>query len=49
MDSSVVEWEEVADILSQFCLFVDEPEMRWFKKAWQGFMDVGRRLFGRSA
>jgi len=40
-----IEWEEVSDIFRQFCLFVDEPEMRWFRKAWQGFVQAGKASY----
>ncbi len=45
MDSPTIDWEEASDIFKQFCLFVDEPEMRWFKKAWQGFVDAGKASY----
>ncbi len=45
MSSPTVEWEEVSDIFRQFCLFVDEPEMRWFRKAWQGFVQAGKASY----
>jgi hypothetical protein len=45
MGSPTIGWEEASDIFTQFCRFVDEPEMRWFKKAWQGFVDAGKTSY----
>ncbi len=45
MDSPAIEWEGVSDIFATFCLFVGEPEMRWFKRAWQGFVDGGKASY----
>lgn len=45
MSLPTIEWEEVADLFRQFCLFVDEPEMRWFKKAWQDFVQAGKASY----
>ncbi len=41
----IIDWEEVSDIFRQFCLFVDEPEMRWFRKAWRGFVQAGKASY----
>jgi hypothetical protein len=45
MGSPAIGWEEASDIFAEFCLFVHEPEMRWFKKAWQGFVDAGKASY----
>ena len=45
MSASTIEWEEVSDIFRQFCLFVSEPEMRWFRKAWHGFIQAGKASY----
>jgi len=42
MCSQTIEWDEAADIFERFCVFVGQPEMRWFKKAWLGFIDAGK-------
>lgn len=45
MEPPVIEWKGISHIFTQFSLFVDHPEMRWFKKAWQGFMDAGKAAY----
>jgi len=45
MGLQTIDWKEASGILERFCLFVDHPEMRWFKKAWQGFVDVGKASY----
>ena len=37
-----LDWEETSDIFENFCVFAGQPEIRWFKKAWQGFVDAGK-------
>lgn len=38
-------WEEAAEIFNGFCVFVDNPEMRWFKKVWEGFIEEGKASY----
>jgi hypothetical protein len=45
MGSPTIDWDEAAEIFGQFCIFVGQPEMRWFKKAWQGFIDAGKASY----
>ena len=44
--ADIIEWEEARDIFEVFTVFVGEPELRWFEKAWKGFIDMGLASYG---
>jgi len=35
------DWDEVSWIFQKFCVWSDEPEMRWFEEVWKGFAAFG--------
>ena len=45
MSSEIIEWDEATDVFEVFCVFASSPEMRWFKRAWKGFIDAGKASY----
>jgi len=44
--AEIIEWEEASDIFEAFTVFANEPELRWFEKAWKGFIEMGLASYG---
>lgn len=41
MDKQIIDGEQAEELFGRFTIFTDAPEMRWFKKAWKGFIKNG--------
>jgi hypothetical protein len=34
-------WDEIKPIIERFCVWVDQPEIGWFQKAWKSLDAAG--------
>lgn len=39
------DWDKVSSIFREFCVWSDEPEMRWFEEVWKGFAAFGETSY----
>lgn len=40
-ETKKITWDEIKPIIANFCVWVDQPEMGWFRKAWKSLGAAG--------
>jgi len=40
-EMKTITWDEIKPIIENFCVWVDQPEIEWFKKAWKSLDAAG--------
>ena len=45
MSKEIISWETAKEMFEEFTVFVNNPEMRWFEKAWKGFIVNGLSFY----
>ena len=47
--SERLDWDDVSDIFEPFCVSSSRAEMRWFEKAWKGFIETHNTSYSNEA